>query len=168
MDAPLPTTGDGPSSIRYRLPKNVVARTDSVVIMNDRGEISFLIDIEHDLVRISDLAGQPKCQFSGRALQLGHTVHFDDSSGTTRAVLHRSERSPIRNHFAIETERGSWIIEGQVAAYEYWMHSAEGGVAEVSCRWFRVRDTYGVQVSPRQPCALVLAAAICLDIATAG
>jgi uncharacterized protein YxjI len=168
MDAPLRTTDNGSRSIRYRLPQNVVARTDSVLIVNDRGETAFLIDIERDQVRISDLAGRLHCQFSGRALHMGSTVHFDDPNGTTRAVLRRSELSPVRNGFTIETERGNWIVEGQVAAYEYWMHSAEGGIAEVSCRWFRVRNTYGVQVSPQQPCALVLAAAVCLDIATSG
>ena len=36
-------------------------------------------------------------------------------------------------------------------------------VAEISKRWFRVRDTYGIQVGPGQDDALVLAATVCID-----
>ena len=35
--------------------------------------------------------------------------------------------------------------------------------AEVSKRWFRVRETYGVEISPGQDDTLILAAAACLD-----
>jgi uncharacterized protein YxjI len=36
-------------------------------------------------------------------------------------------------------------------------------VAEVSKRWFRVRETCGIEISPGQDDALVLAVAACLD-----
>jgi len=36
-------------------------------------------------------------------------------------------------------------------------------VAEVSKRWFRVRDTYGIEVSPGEDDALILAVAVCLE-----
>ena len=37
-------------------------------------------------------------------------------------------------------------------------------VAEVSKKWFRVRDTYGVQVGPEADTLLVLAVAVALDV----
>lgn len=36
-------------------------------------------------------------------------------------------------------------------------------VANVSKRWFRVRDTYGVEIQPGEDDALVLAIAVCVD-----
>ena len=36
-------------------------------------------------------------------------------------------------------------------------------MAEVSKRWFRVRDAYGIEVAPGQDDALILAVAICID-----
>jgi uncharacterized protein YxjI len=39
-------------------------------------------------------------------------------------------------------------------------------VAEVSKKWFRVRDTYGVEIAPDQNDALILAIAVGLDIMT--
>jgi len=40
-------------------------------------------------------------------------------------------------------------------------------VAEVSKRWFRVRDTYGIEVAPAQDDALILAVTVCIDRADA-
>ena len=39
-------------------------------------------------------------------------------------------------------------------------------VAEVSKRWFRVRDTYGIQVAPDLDTTLALAVAVALDAMT--
>ena len=39
----------------------------------------------------------------------------------------------------------------------------DGKIAEVGKKWFRVRDTYGVQVAPGQDDALVLAVTIVVD-----
>jgi uncharacterized protein YxjI len=36
-------------------------------------------------------------------------------------------------------------------------------VANISKRWFRVRDSYGVAVAPGQDDALVLAVTVCID-----
>ena len=36
-------------------------------------------------------------------------------------------------------------------------------VAEVSKRWFRVRDTYGIEIVPGENDALILAATVCID-----
>ena len=36
-------------------------------------------------------------------------------------------------------------------------------MANISKRWFRVRDTYGVAVAPGQDDALVLAVTVCID-----
>jgi uncharacterized protein YxjI len=36
-------------------------------------------------------------------------------------------------------------------------------VAEVSKRWLRARDTYGIEVAPGENDALILAVAVCID-----
>ncbi len=41
-------------------------------------------------------------------------------------------------------------------------------VAEVSKKWFRVRDSYGVEVAPGQNAAPILAMAVCIDQMAAG
>ena len=41
-------------------------------------------------------------------------------------------------------------------------------IAEVSEKWFRVRDGYGVEVTPGQNDALLLAITVCIDQMAAG
>jgi uncharacterized protein YxjI len=36
-------------------------------------------------------------------------------------------------------------------------------VAQVSKRWFRARDTYGIDIAPGENQALILAATVCID-----
>ena len=36
-------------------------------------------------------------------------------------------------------------------------------VAEISKRWFRIRDTYGIEIVPDENDALILAATVCID-----
>jgi uncharacterized protein YxjI len=50
---------------------------------------------------------------------------------------------------------------GDVGEYEIERDGEQ--VAEVSKRWFRVRDTYGIEISPKENDALILAATVCID-----
>jgi hypothetical protein len=36
-------------------------------------------------------------------------------------------------------------------------------VAEVSKRWFRIRDTFGIEIAPGEDDALILAVTVCID-----
>ena len=58
--------------------------------------------------------------------------------------------------------------QGNILDHEYEIESGGTKVAEVSRRWFRVRDTYGVQIAPGQNTVLLLAVAVCIDQMVAG
>jgi uncharacterized protein YxjI len=47
--------------------------------------------------------------------------------------------------------------------HEYEIDREGQAVARVSKRWFRVQDTYGVEIAPGEDDALVLAVAVCVD-----
>jgi uncharacterized protein YxjI len=51
------------------------------------------------------------------------------------------------------------VVRRNFAEHEYTIERDGDKVAEVSKRWFRVRDTYGVEVFPAQDDILILAAA---------
>jgi uncharacterized protein YxjI len=36
-------------------------------------------------------------------------------------------------------------------------------VAEISKRWFRIRDTYGIEIAAGEDDALIVAATVCID-----
>jgi uncharacterized protein YxjI len=47
--------------------------------------------------------------------------------------------------------------------HEYQFKRDGDKVAEVSKRWFRMRDTYGIEVTPDADDALILACTVCID-----
>ena len=53
--------------------------------------------------------------------------------------------------------------KGNIVDHEYEIERDGTKIAEVSKRWFRVRDTYGIEVAPGQNDALILAATVCID-----
>ena len=54
-------------------------------------------------------------------------------------------------------------MQGNIVDHEYEITGPGGKVAEVGKRWFRVRDTYGIEVAPGQDDALVIAVAVVID-----
>ena len=58
---------------------------------------------------------------------------------------------------------GDWEAEGNIVDHEYKIHDGRQDIAEVSKKWFRVRDTYGIEIEPGQDNGLVLAISVALD-----
>ena len=73
----------------------------------------------------------------------------------------------IRDRFKIEVEGGADLTaHGNIVDHEYTIESDGDEVATVSKKWFRVRDTYGVEIQPGQDDALILAITVCVDAMT--
>ena len=54
-------------------------------------------------------------------------------------------------------------IKSEELDHEYKVERDGHKVAEVSKRWGRVRDTYGIEIAPGEDDALILATAVCVD-----
>ena len=52
---------------------------------------------------------------------------------------------------------------GNIVDKEFEIRSGGTVLAQISRSWFRMRDTYGVDVAPGQDDALILSVAVCLD-----
>ena len=55
-------------------------------------------------------------------------------------------------------------IQGNVLDHEYTIESGRDKVAEISKKWFRLADTYGVEIAPGQSDLLILAATVAVDM----
>jgi uncharacterized protein YxjI len=87
-----------------------------------------------------------------------------ERDGRTVATVKKALVSPLRDRYAIDVEGGDDMeAKGNVVDHEYNIERGGDKVAEVSKRWFRVRDTYGIEVAPGQDDALILAVTVCID-----
>ena len=54
-------------------------------------------------------------------------------------------------------------VKGNILDHEYHIGEGRDKVAEVSKKWFRIRDSYGVQIEPGQDDVVILAVTVCID-----
>jgi uncharacterized protein YxjI len=98
-----------------------------------------------------------------KKLRVRDTMQIE-RGGTTAATVKKALVSPLRDRYSIEVEGGDELeVKGNIVDHEFEFKRDGDTVAEVSKRWFRVRDTYGIEIAAGQDDALILAATICID-----
>ena len=72
--------------------------------------------------------------------------------------------TPLRQRFTITlTDGGQLQAQGNIIDKEFTIEADGRKVAEVSRKWFRIRDSYGVEIAPGQNAVLMLAITVCID-----
>ena len=71
---------------------------------------------------------------------------------------------PLRERWKVKLDDGPDLhVQGNIVDHEYTIEDDGTRAAEVSKRWFRARDTYGVEVAPGQDDVLFLAITAVID-----
>jgi uncharacterized protein YxjI len=156
-----------PAGTRYLLREKLLTLGKDFWIENDRGERIFLVDDKvlrvRDTVVFKDAHGRELLKLQKRLLRARDTMAIergDDRVATVKKAL----ITPLRDRFTVDIEGGGQLdVEGDILDHEYQITRDGIPVANISKRWFRVRDTYGVAVVPGQDDALVLAVTVCID-----
>ena len=100
-------------------------------------------------------------------MHLRDTMVVEGPDGETRAKVHKALITPLRERWKVDVTDGTDLeVQGNVLDHEYDIEADGRKIAEVSKKWFRIRDTYGVQVAPGADTVLVLAVAVALDVMT--
>ena len=117
---------------------------------------------------LEDSSGAELLEIQEKKLHVRDTMEIEQG-GRTVATVKKALVSPLRDRFSIDVEDGKDMeAKGNIVDHEYKIERDGDQVAEVSKRWFRVRDTYGVEVEPGQDDALILAVTVCIDQMTRG
>ena len=70
----------------------------------------------------------------------------------------------IRDRYHVEVDDGEDLkVKGNIVDHEYEIERDGDKIAEISKKWFRVRDTYGVEVDDDVDAVLVLAVTVAVD-----
>ena len=73
--------------------------------------------------------------------------------------------APLRERWTAKIGDGPDLdVQGNILDHEYTIEEGRTKVAEVSKKWFRLADTYGVEIAPGQDEALILAITVCVDM----
>jgi uncharacterized protein YxjI len=152
---------------KYRMQEKLFSIGDDFWIENDDGERAFKVDGKalrvRDTLVLEDTSGRELFTIQEKKLRVRDTMEIE-SDGRTVATVKKALITPLRDRFAIEVEGGEDMeAKGNVVDHEYKIERGGDKAAEVSKRWFRVRDTYGIEDEPGQDDALILAVTVCID-----
>jgi uncharacterized protein YxjI len=152
---------------KYQMRQELFAIGDDYWIETDGGERAFRVDgkalrIRKTLV-LETPEGDEVFTIQKKMLTIRNEMEIEHG-GQTVATVKKALVSPLRDRFSIEVE-GDQDLEakGDIVDHEYKIERDSDTIAEVSKRWFRVRDTYGIEIAAGQNDALILAVTVCID-----
>jgi uncharacterized protein YxjI len=149
---------------RYRMVEKLVAIGDDFWIENGIGQRAFKVDGKalrvRDTLVFRDAHGTEVCKIQERLGRVRDTMEIEGPGGQRLAMVKKAMITPLRERYVVEVGDGPDLeVQGNLLDHEYRI----GHVAEVSKKWFRVRDSYGVEVAPGQNDVLILATTVCID-----
>jgi uncharacterized protein YxjI len=152
---------------KYRMREKLFAIGDDFWIENEQGDRVFKVDGKalriRDTLLLKDPSGAELFKVQEKKLHIRDTMDIERGGGTV-ATVKKALITPLRERFSIEVSGGEDMeAKGNIVDHEYKIERGGDKVAEVSKRWFRVRDTYGIEIAPGQEDALILAVTVCID-----
>jgi uncharacterized protein YxjI len=158
---------DEVSTTRYRMQEKLFAIGDDFWVENEEGRRAFKVNGKalrmRDTLVLETPNGEELFSVQSKLLHIRDTMNIE-RGGHKVASVKKALVSPLRDRFSIDVEDGEDMeAKGNIVDHEYKIERDGDQVAEVSRRWFRVRDTYGVEIEPGQDDALVLTLVICID-----
>jgi uncharacterized protein YxjI len=157
----------GANLARYQMREKMFSIGDDAWIEDENGNRAFKADGKALRMRstfvLEDAGGNEVASIQEKMMRVRDTMEIE-RGGQTIAKVQKALITPLRDKFKIElTGGGEWEAQGNILAHEYEITNGRDKVAEVSMKWFRIRDTYGIEVQPGQDDGLVLAVVVAMD-----
>jgi uncharacterized protein YxjI len=159
------------SATAYRMRQKLASIGDDYWIEDGQGERVYKVNgkalrIRKTLV-FEDATGNELLKIQERKVRVRDTMEIEDPSGKTVATVKKALISPLRERFVVEVDAGPDLeVQGNIVDHEYRITQAGTDVAEVSKKWFRIADSYGVEVVAVQDPVLILAVSAVIDSLT--
>jgi uncharacterized protein YxjI len=152
---------------RYQLREKLFAIGDDFWIETDDGQRAYKVNGKALRLRstfvLENPAGDELLKIQEKKLSIRDTMRIERGD-VTIATVKKALVSPLRDRFTVELENGGELkVKGNILDHEYEIERDGTKIAEVSKRWLRVRDTYGIEVAEGENDALILATTVCLD-----
>jgi uncharacterized protein YxjI len=155
--------------VHYKMRQRLVSIGDDFWIETDTGERAYKVDgkalrLRKTLV-FEDAHGHKLAKIQERMLRIKDAMEIEDADGKRVAMVKKALISPLRDRWTVEIEGGPDLdIQGNIVDHKYTFSEGRTPVATVSKKWFRVADTYGVEVVPGRDPVVILAATVALDV----
>jgi uncharacterized protein YxjI len=156
-------------SNRYKIRQKMISIGDDFWIENQEGRKVFKVDGKALRLRktliFEDVDGNKLCQIQERWLPIKETMAIDGPDGEEMAVVKKALITPLRDKWDVKVKNGPDLdVQGDILDREYSIKQGWNKIARVSKKWFRLTDTYGVEIDDGQNDILILAIAVAIDM----
>jgi uncharacterized protein YxjI len=153
--------------MRYLVRERIFSFTDDFWITDENGAEVFFVDGKALRIRetfeLKDPAGNVLTTIRKRLLAMRDTMDIE-SAGEVVATVRKAFFSPFQHRYLVDLADGTQLEAVGNFVDKEWEIAGPGGViGRISRQWFRIRDTYGVEVVPGENDALVISIAVCID-----
>jgi uncharacterized protein YxjI len=160
--------GDGGTN-RYQMRQKLVSFGDDFYIENSAGQKVFKVDGKmlrvRDTLFFRDLQGNELCKIQEKLARIKDSMEIEGPHGERLAMVKKALITPLRDRWTVKIGDGPDMdVQGSILDHEYRIETGRQKVAEVSKKWFRLRDTYGVEIAPGQNDILILAVTVAIDM----
>src|SRR5512136_965743 len=152
---------------RYQMREKLASIGDDFWIENGTGQRVYKVDGKalrvRDTLKIRDMQGTEVAEIQEKMLRIKDTMDIA-RNGQVIATVKKALVTPLRGRFSVNVTGGAGMdVDGNILGHEFQITQGGREIAEVSRKWFRVRDSYGVDIQPGQDDALLLAVTVVID-----
>ncbi len=160
--------GRGGTATQYQMRQKLVSFGDDFWIQDNHGQRKFKVDGKilrvRDTFNIKDAQGNVVAQIQERVLRVKDSMAIEGPRGEKLAEVKKALITPLRERWVVRIGNGEDLnVQGNILDHEYTIGEGGHKVAEVSKKWFRIADTYGVEVAPGQNDGMILAITVAID-----
>ena len=168
LDRRIERRGGTPPT-RYQMREKLLSIGQDSYIEDAEGRKVFHVDGKvlriRDTLFFKDMQGNTLAKIQERKLRIKDTMEIQGPDGEHLATVKKALIAPLRERWVAKIGNGPDLdVQGNFLDHEYTISAGRHKVAEVSKRWFRLRDTYGVEIEPGQNEIVILAITVAVDM----
>ena len=154
--------------MRYVLRQKILSFGDDFMIRNEQGEQVYFVDGKAfsigDKLSFQDNAGRELAYIRQKLLAWGPTYEVS-RGGVLQAVIKKKLFTLFHCRFTVDVPGPDDLeAKGSFFDFEYEFTRQGQTVARVSKKWFKLADTYGVDIVESEDDVLILASAVVIDM----
>ena len=150
---------------RFKMKEKMISIGDDYWIEDESGERAFRVNGKAARIRdswvLEDVRGNEVASIRERKMSIRDAIkiEFGGHEATVKKAM-----IGFRDRFHVEVEHGEDLtVKGNIVDHDYEIERDGKKIGEVSKKWLRARDTYGVEVRDDADTVLVLAVTVAVD-----
>jgi uncharacterized protein YxjI len=159
--------GRGGSATRYKMREQMFGIGDDFWIEDENGDRKFKVNGKllrvRDVLIFEDTGGRELAKLDSKIVAVRDKIDIERVGGKSARIT-KDLINVLGDDFIMKFDGGDELkLVGNFLDHEYEFRRGRDKIGEVSKKWFRIADTYGVQLEPGADDIMLLVATVAMD-----